>query len=273
MGFIIYIPLGNKYIDLVTTSTPEVQLWQELVMLRHLNRPTGIAAKKASAPWIDQAKTYFLDACNSDWRTGGLLYYYSFLNLAKAYLAAKRVVAAKDLKSTSVYHGLSADSQAPTRIIDFEISVHPPIHHNKRNLFSTLYERLTGVRWPHRRAITVRASDVLPYCNDISAELQKFYRLSKSIISAQSLIRDERNSLWFEVNVPNDGVAVIQSHMPRRRVTVANFNSMDHRDFEDWLIAFDRTKPSLVETSFTHGCSSRIMPIFFSEQVWHLLPR
>lgn len=100
MGFIKNIPIGNKeYNDLETTCPPEVQLWQELVMLRHLNRPKGVFAKKASAAWVDQAKTYFMDACNSDWRTGGLLYYYSFLNLAKAYLAAKRVVAASYLVS------------------------------------------------------------------------------------------------------------------------------------------------------------------------------
>jgi len=251
MGFVNHIPLGNKvYIDLVTTNAPEVQLWQELVMLRHLTRPRGISAKKASAPWIDQAKIYFLDACNSDFRTGGLLYYYSFLNLAKAYLAAKRVVAARDLKSTSLYHGLAADPQAPRKLIDFEISVHPPIHSNKRNLFSTLCEGLTGMPWPHSRTITVRASDVLPYCNDISAELQKFYHLSKRAIIAQSLIRDDGNTLWYELNVPNDAVAVIQSHVPGRSVILANYNTMNNRDFTDWMIAFRRTRQSLVGTSF-----------------------
>ena len=37
-------------------------------------------------PFVEQAKFYYLDAHKSDWRSGGLLYYYSFLNLAKAYL-------------------------------------------------------------------------------------------------------------------------------------------------------------------------------------------
>ena len=187
MGFIKYIPFGRtRYADLTTTSRPEVQLWQELVMLRHLKRPTGISANKASAAWIDQAKTYFLDACGSDWRTAGLLYYYSFLNLSKAYLAAKRVVTASMMKSTSVYHGLSAEPQSPPRIIDFEIKVHPPLHGGKRNLFSTLCERLTCSPWRFNKTIIVRVSDVLPYCTDISAELYKFYSLRNSIIRTQS---------------------------------------------------------------------------------------
>jgi len=69
MAFIKCYPLGGKtFHDLMTTNAPEKQLWQELVMIRYLDRPRGISAKKSISPWIDQSKTYFLDACKADWR-------------------------------------------------------------------------------------------------------------------------------------------------------------------------------------------------------------
>ena len=93
MGFIKYMPLGNKGPrDIFTTNLLEKQLWQELVMIRYMKNPKGINAKIASASWIDQAKTYFIDAYKSNWRSAGLLYYYSFLNLAKAFLTIKKVI-------------------------------------------------------------------------------------------------------------------------------------------------------------------------------------
>ena len=72
MGFTKYIPCADDVDcqDLYTTCSAEVQLWQELVMLRHLPVGSGIYAQKVSSPWIDQAKTYFLDGWHSDWRGG-----------------------------------------------------------------------------------------------------------------------------------------------------------------------------------------------------------
>ena len=85
MGHLKFIPFGSKKpTDITTTSKPQIQLWQELTMLRHVSGANSIYARETIAPWIDQAKIYFLDACSSNWKSAGLLYYYSFLNLAKA---------------------------------------------------------------------------------------------------------------------------------------------------------------------------------------------
>jgi len=251
MAFNYYIPFGKKKLELLTTSTsPEVQLWQEMVMFRHLKNPKGIFAKKASAAWIDQAKTYYIDACNSDWRTAGLLYYYSFLNLTKAFLASKKAIPARTLKSESIYHGLTANPQSPKKITDFELRIHPPVTQNRRNLFSTLYEQLTGVTWPHRKTITIQASSFLPYCREIISELKKFYGLNERLISAQSLIRDEHNSLWFEVNVPNFSISLIESNISNGNLTICNYNSMNGNDFFDWFNAFKRPRHFLLGSGF-----------------------
>ncbi|MBT3713463.1 MAG: hypothetical protein HN736_19235 [Anaerolineae bacterium] len=74
MGFIVHFPLKKNPTILSTTNQLVPQIWQELVMVRYLKQK-GISAPKATAPWIDQAKTYFIDATNADWRSAGLLYY------------------------------------------------------------------------------------------------------------------------------------------------------------------------------------------------------
>ncbi|RIV34787.1 hypothetical protein D2V08_05250 [Flagellimonas lutimaris] len=59
-----------------------------------------------------------MDAHNSNWRSSGLLYYYSFLNLAKALTVTSRFLRRNYLSTNSVFHGLSAQPQNINRIID-----------------------------------------------------------------------------------------------------------------------------------------------------------
>ena len=139
MGFIKYIPYGKHTpLDVITTTEREVQLWQEFTMLRHC-KTNVIYGKLVNAPYIDQAKTYYHDAKRCDWKSAGLLYYYSFLNLAKAYIISKRALSGKYMKSTSIYHGLYANPQNPRRIIDFNINIHPPTSNNKKNILASLF--------------------------------------------------------------------------------------------------------------------------------------
>jgi len=180
----------------------------------------------------------------------GELYYYSFLNLAKAFIAAKRVIPAKYLKSSNIYHGLSANPQAPSQIIDFEIQIHPPVISGRQNIFSTFYEKITNQRWPHTLPITIRLSEILPYCSEISSEINKFYGITLNIIRIQSLIRELDNNLWFEVNLPLQSADVVQSHINNIQLTIVNIDALTVFDKSDWLTAYKRTMGSLHDTCF-----------------------
>lgn len=251
MAYIKYLPIGNRQPqDLFTTNAPEKQLWQELVMIRHLKNPRGISAKRATSSWFDQAKTYFLDACNADWRSAGLLYYYSFLNLAKAYLAAKRVIPAKILKSSSIYHGLSAVPQTPNQIIDFEVQIHPPTYNNKHNIFATFYERLISKKWPYSQTITAKIAEIIPYCPEISSEIGNFYNINLAIIYVQSLLREVNNHIWLELNLPVQKAAIVQSNLNNINFTIHNLSSLNSVDKSNWLSAYERNMQSLQGTCF-----------------------
>jgi len=250
MGFIIFHPLKKQLIDVTTTNAPEKQLWQELVALRHLSKPKGISGKKATAPWIDQAKIYFIDAYKADWRSSGLLYYYSFLNLAKAYLAAKRSTSAKDLKSVSSYHGLSAEPQSPRRLIDFEIRIYPPVFRGKQNVFAKFYETFTCTKWPHSQDITIKISDIIPYCRELTTEVRNFYGIDSDIIYVYSLIRYVDQTFWFELNVPSDKQAIIVSHINNIPLSSLDARSINAADKTDWLSSYGLTMQNLIGTTF-----------------------
>lgn len=245
MGFIVVHPIKKQTIDVTTTADTEKQLWQELVALRHMRKPKGITGKKATAPWIDQAKIYFIDAYKADWRSSGLLYYYSFLNLAKAFLAAKRATSARELKSNSSYHGLSVDPQSPKKIIDFEILIHPPIINNKHNVFAKFYEIFTCTKWPHTQKISVKISDIIPYCRELTTEIKNFYGIESAIVYTYSLLRTAGQTMWFEINVPTDKQTVIQNHVNNIQLTPVATNAISGADKNDWLTSYGLTVQDL----------------------------
>ena len=262
MGFIKYAPIGKKAPrDLITTQKPEKQLWQEIVMIRYLKYPKGITAKLATSAWFDQARTYFLDANRSQWRSAGLLYYYSFLNLAKAFLVAKKGITVKKVKSSNVYHGLSAIAQAPSQLTDFEINIHPPTTNNNTNIFSSLYEKLLKTNWPHTSTITISVKDILPYCRDISHEIETFYNIKSNIIDIQSLYRMFNNKVWLDLLLLDVHAASLQSNIQTINFTVHPPSSISEVDKNDWLAAFNRTVSSLKGNVFL-----RTQPVAVNDQ-------
>lgn len=249
MSFIIYIPYGKKSPhDLTTSTDKEVQLWQELTMFRHINRNT-IYGKKVSAPYVDQAKTYYHDAKKSNWKSAGLLYYYSFLNLAKVFIVAKRTVPANYLKSTSIYHGLQSNPQNPTKIVDFEINIHPPTSNNKKNIFSLFYEKLCGQKWPFNGTVTIKVKDIAGYCDEILHELQNFYGTTRKKMILQSIIRDDGRNVWFEVIVPDTRLNEFTSYLGASVGLITNFANLSNNDKIEWHTAYERTPSSMRECS------------------------
>jgi hypothetical protein len=250
MAFIKFIPYGDKSPrDIWTTHEREVQIWQELTMLRHISGPEAIYARDATAPYIDQAKIYFLDAAASKWRSAGLLYYYSFLNLAKAYLITNRVVTGKSIKSTNIYHGLTSAPQNNQTISNFKIEVHPPLSNNKRNIFALFYQKLTGEQWPFNSGITVSISDIVSYCDDISHEIHSFYGIGKSNVDTLSLVRLANNNWWFEMLCYNNKVPIIQNEIGHCITNTVNHGTMTDLDKQDWFAAHNINNSGLQNQS------------------------
>lgn len=282
MAFIPWLPFGELAPRSVTTSnTLASQLWKEFVMLRHIKTSKAGDVEKEIDPWIDQGKTYFLDALRSNWRSAGLLYYYSFLNLAKAYLAAKNTIAIDDLKTTSIQHGLSADPQMPDDLTKYEIKIHPPqSQNNRRNIFSTLFETITGEKWPYKKEICVSLSSIAGYCWDIGSELESLYDIKNLMITVQSLIRLENNHAWVELNVLDSKVSRIKTNVsswPLEEVLPSNLTEIDKTD---WLLSLYRTGLSFPDSislrgpkrQFNYSNKHDIIDGVHAEALMHLRP-
>lgn len=251
LAYVKFIPYGKKYPeDVETTTTTEQQLWAEFSVLRHIKGKSAIYGKLVTAPWIDQAKTYFLDACGSNWNSAGLLYYYSFLNLAKALIVKNRSIPGGVLKSTSIYHGLTASMQQVKDITEFEIEVHPATAGRMKNVFAVLYKNITGQKWPFRDKVTMKVFDFLDYCEDISYEVHSFYGVYAKIINVQSLIRSVENKMWFEILLPTHYVQVVSDLIGDGVESVLPGKSATTTDLLDWQQSYDLNFSNVEKFSF-----------------------
>lgn len=176
----LYNPHKHGMLHINATSNEiDEQILQELYSLRFKKK--NIYYRKDISPWVDQCINHYINARKIDFSSAGLLYYYSFLNLAKAYLIISRKYRSSFLKSTAVYHGLSSDPQSIKNLCDFEIRIHPKISGNKHNIFSNLYESLTGHVWPFQNNIDIKLMDILPYCLSIGKEVKDIYDIDSKV--------------------------------------------------------------------------------------------
>ena len=251
MPYIIYFPYNENKIpqQLTTTNTFIEQAWQELTMLRYL-KVKHISSPKLIAPWIDQAETYYLDSIHSNWRSAGLLYYYSFLNLAKALLVAKRRFKYKALDTSVIHHGLSASLQDISSLKDYEIQIFPPSMRGNKNVFSNFYEIVTNCKWDYQNPVTIKLQDILGYCPDVSVESKQLFNIGKRIFPIQSLHREVNQNMWFEMIVPKAYTNVIQTELSSLNLQFIESDKLDAFDRNDWLDAFQLTFHSLKNFTF-----------------------
>lgn len=251
MSHIKFFPIGDKNARIYKTTHDVVnQVWQELVMLRHLGKNSSLAAPKSIASWIDQGKTYYLDAVKCNWRTSGLLYYYSFLNLAKALLVGKRRFTYKLMNSTSSHHGLSAELQDIKNILDYKIKIYPPNARNCNNIFSNLYEVILKEKWPFSNSITITLNDIVGYCLEIYGELRALTSFHAATFPVQSMIRFRDNKVWFEMIVPKHFENHIEENLNTIDFQKYSINQIDDFDKQEWHHAFFRSGFDLSNITF-----------------------
>lgn len=107
-----------------------------------------------------QAKTYYLSAKNLHPRSAGLLYYYSFLNLAKAFLIQKY----PSIGKTKTGHGISCLPKDFSKLKTQTVRVL-----NDGGVFQKLYDLYFGTQIKKQ---SLNIKELLNYCSDISYQCQ-----------------------------------------------------------------------------------------------------
>ncbi|XDD41649.1 YaaC family protein [Leptospira sp. WS60.C2] len=238
--FIKFQPSLKPLMDLYTSNSIYDQLWQEFISIRHSKSQKKIKSKKSISPWIDQSKIYFLDAHRSNWKSAGLLYYYSFLNLAKAFIVGKGKTSAKLMRSLSFYHGLSSLPQIPKNLSEFEIEIHPTNTNKKTgNIFSIFYKELTGKQWPFKTKIAIKLKEIMAYSPEVSTEINQLYSINRGIINIQSLLLFDKSDCWFQFCVPNYEKNRIQTCINNSSYTVSTFLKLPSTEKQHWLDAYN----------------------------------
>jgi len=110
--------------------------------------------------FVRQGKSFFDAAEKLDYRTSPLLYYYSFLNLTKAYIS----LCTPDVVDKKIRHGLTHKHT----ITEFESQI---VQIDSVGVFQIFYEKLLGAQI--KAGLELNISRLLGYIPDISYEYRK----------------------------------------------------------------------------------------------------
>lgn len=228
------------------------QIWQELVILRYIKNKNN--ARVATGSWIDQAMTYYLDATKINWRSSGLLYYYSFLNLAKALLVSKRVFTFKSLNTKAIHHGLRSQLQDVSNLSDYLVDILPPTNNpnnpQTHNVFSHLYQVITETQWPFKKPITISLKDIMGFCNEITLECKTLFNITRKVLYIQSLFRKINDEAWFELLVHKTQVNIMNPLIVEWGLETVKYSQLSADDRQDWLSAYHKTSDQLANMNF-----------------------
>ncbi len=243
MGFIIYCPSKHSIVQtLKTTNEITDQVWREFVNLRYPKSNNNIPNNTSS--WIDQAKIYFLDATHNHWRSAGLLYYYSFLNLAKSYLVKKKSFSFRSLNAELIYHGLvDLKTQNLSDIMEYSVGISPLIssRNSSPNVFSNFYQVVTGQKWPFTDQIDIKLKDIVGYCDEISKEFEELFGVERQVIHARSLLRYENDLAWFEILIHETEASKITSQITDWNLDNIPYPDLSNTDKTAWLLSNQKT--------------------------------
>ncbi len=259
-------PLGKKDpTDRETAFSLYKQILEEFVRLRYVD--DGRVDHFDTAKYIDQAKSYFDSGVSVEWRSSGLVFYYSFLNFVKAYLIHKRIVYNEfdftfdSVKSMGTYHGLSSTSREADSILEFEIEIHPPYsrRNNKYNLFSLFYNSQFD-QWPFEESIKIKLKDILPYCHDVSGEIYDLYQIIPRIVFPISMMRVNEDQAWFEVMVSNQLIGnettcaeIFRTEMNDWITGIVEFEDFKGTIRSDWCNTYKLTPKTASQSTIFQG--------------------
>ncbi|MFL5664886.1 MAG: YaaC family protein [Ktedonobacteraceae bacterium] len=145
--------------------------------------------------FVRQAKSYYQSAKTLHYRSSSLLYYYSFLNLTKAYLLLRNQQRVRG----KVMHGLSYDPS--TTNIDFQLEVVKVAD----GVFPLFYEALTSQSVATIQNTTLNITNLLSYPTDMSYQYQiGGYGVNNTLSSLAAIVIDQsKKQAWTIIGIPN----------------------------------------------------------------------
>lgn len=142
--------------------------------------------------FIRQAKTFYRSAETLDYRSSPLLYYYSFLNLAKAYILVNQ----PQFTGRGSGHGLRFKLGRGRLSKQFVTA-------GKSGVFPSFYREMMGKQLQH--AVQLNVTTLLGYCSDIGLEYQTGgFGQHRGSPTKIAIVSDQQaNDCWVLVAIQN----------------------------------------------------------------------
>lgn len=173
----IRLPIGENRMSLFTSIDFEKELWSaleyyseveevgiDLLQTRGLPTPLHREIFSYLQAFVRQAKSYYTSAKALHYRSSSLLYYYSFLNLAKAYLLLREPERIMGRTNQAVVHGLKY--RPSTTNTDFLLETVRVTD----GIFPAFYEAQTGIAISTARNSMLNIVNLFAYCSNIGYE-------------------------------------------------------------------------------------------------------
>ncbi len=208
----IRLPVSDRRILLFTGLDIEHELWSAL---EYYSEVEDVGLKliqtkdlqpqsahqdifKHFQAFVRQAKSYYCSAKALHYRSSSLLYYYSFLNLVKAYLLLQDPKWIMGRTTRSLQHGLSYKTR--TRNSDFQLEVIRVCE----GIFPKFYEAQTSNPISTATNSTLNITSLLSYPTDIAYQYQLVgygdYKILSSL--AVGVIDRTQKQAWTIIGIP-----------------------------------------------------------------------
>lgn len=206
------LPVSNRRVLLFTGIDIEHELWTTLEYYSeveevglNLIQTKGLQPQsqhqeiyKYFQAFVRQAKSYYGSAKSLHYRSSSLLYYYSFLNLVKAYLLLRDPQRIMGRTTLAVDHGLGYRSS--TTNTDFQLEV----IRVRQGIFQMFYEAQTSISIPTAKTSTLNITSLLSYPTDIGYPYQLVgYGDTKILPSLTVGVIDQtQKQSWTIIGIP-----------------------------------------------------------------------
>lgn len=200
---------GIRDVLLTTSSDIERELWSALEYYSEVEEVgLGLIQTKGLQPppshqeifnsfraFVRQAKSYYSSAKTLHYRSSSLLYYYSFLNLVKAYLA---LIQPQNIMGQRVHHGLNYNPS--TTNTDFQLETIGV----REGAFPMFYEAQTSNAIPTTTNLHLNIVKLLSYPNELSFQYLLAGYGSVGILPsiAATVIDQSNNQSWTIIGIP-----------------------------------------------------------------------
>ena len=252
IGFHVYPGISDEH----TLGDPETIIWSSIRQLcsrfaaEHVAaRIFGIAKKKDREAvarniklYIQQSVEFYEAARGSKPHTAPLMYYYSFLNLAKAFCELRKPLLHERQECYRYSLSWRPDPRVLVNMETEEVSV------TSRGMWHVLWESLNGVHCPAANPTKFRIGDLFAYCPEVSAEFGRTFGRNNRLLESEKLdvlLDRPKNQAWTTFSVTRPDLKDQQVSAPRMLMHLASPRSgyVEIKSGKQGLRTFQFTNP------------------------------